>query len=176
MSRKAVAFPRSHSLSRVHLGSGKTLLLCPPGSADGVWRNEVDLTEGEWRKPSEVGLPKMDVTVPRAFTWHAKNTDSYERRLDLRRELSQRHDAALIMGVPEEKYLDTFEIGDDHHRIATKQRPRTGKTCVDAPRGWLTLDIDDLDLRLVDPDFDVIADDEKLADLLFEAFDRMGLG
>ena len=79
------------------------------------------------------------------------------------------------MGVPEEKYLETFEIGDDHHRVATKQFPRTGKTCVDAPRGWLTLDIDDLDLRRVDPDVDVIADDEKLADLLFEAFDRIGL-
>lgn len=149
---------------------GKQLFWCPVGSADGVWRGED--VPGMWRDPDSLGLGRS-ASIPKAYDYYCLDGEtSVDFRAKLRRDLTGTSHRALIMG----ELAESVALAE--HRNAWKTElplPRNRKILNDAPRAWLTLDCDDLDLRLYDPDIDVVAQADELPNILSDIFDRCGL-
>jgi hypothetical protein len=153
---------------------GKNLLWAPRGSTDGVWRD--DDAPGEWRKPSEFKGAGPDVEVVKQYSFHqlqGEPTASF--RADLRRELISHPELALMLGVVSDDHKELLDGEGKHLKVRAGKLPRKIGAFVDAPRAWLTLDCDGLDLRKIDPDIDVIERDSELPDILADVLDRLGL-
>lgn len=153
---------------------GKNLLWAPAGSVDGVWRGED--APGEWRKPTEFKGAGPDVAVVKQYSFHqvtGEPTASF--RADLRREMISHPELALMFGVVSDEYRELLDGEGKHLKVRAGKLPRKIGAFVDAPRAWLTLDCDGLDLRKIDPDIDVIERDGELPDILADVLDRIGL-
>ncbi len=150
---------------------GKALYWCQADAADGIWRDEC--ATGAWRKPKDIGLPEEDVSLSKLYDYYrVDGEDSLSWRETIRRDLTGSENRALIMGDLSEA-VSLAENRNSWKSILSL--PRKENLFVDAPRAFLTIDCDKLDLRLYDKEIDVIEQDGELPDMLSDIFDRMGL-
>lgn len=162
--------PLSVTVAEAPRRIGKSLYWCAAGVPDGVWRDSKG--PGEWRDPSALGLGKA-VNIPKSYTYYQiDGEDTVDFRAKLRRDLTGTDRRALIMGALSE----SVQLVEARNSWKTTQTlPRNRKLFKDAPRTWLTLDCDDLNLKLHDPDIDVVAQADEMPDIIADIFDRCGL-
>lgn len=150
---------------------GKSAYWVPKGSDNGIWHPD-DKRQGEWFKPKS---PSVD----RDHEWHVYDIANQEQaRFELRRDLSNARDAALVLGTIAPEHFARFERDKArpfHWFLQRGILQRLKKNFVDTPTAWLTLDIDDLNLSTYWPGLDVVESDDEIADYLAEVFDRLNL-
>lgn len=134
---------------------GKSLIYAAMGD-NPVFRD--DTQTGAWKNLKDIGERDVEVRSHARYTPHV--ISDLQSRYELRRQLSGNPNAFLVTGV----LADGVEPGLWQRRNKTLLK--------DAPRHWLTLDIDGLEF----PNTDVVEQDGELPDLLFEALDRADLG
>lgn len=134
---------------------GKSLIYAAMGD-NPVFRD--DTQTGAWKNLKDIGERDVEVRSHARYTPHA--ISDLRSRYELRRQLSSNPNAFLVTGV----LADGVEPGLWQRRNKTLLK--------DAPRHWLTLDIDGLEF----PNTNVVEQDGELPDLLFEALDRADLG
>jgi hypothetical protein len=131
---------------------GKSLIWAPATGDQPCIRNEE--TKCAWRRPSDFNQP--DQFVPTFYTFWQHETPDLKSRFKLRQRLVTSHKEALFMGVPAPG-------------ITPGQSGRRNKqTLIDAPRSFLTVDLDGLPV-----DIDVLTDDDELHTHLAELWDKI---
>ena len=134
---------------------GKGFIYAADGDSP-VFRNGDE--PGKWKTLKEIG--ERDVTISKHVRIFRFDTPDHATRLDLREKLSRETHGMLLLGVPRPE--------------TPLEQPtrRTLQTMMDAPRAWLSIDIDGLSLG---EHFDSHEQDGELADKLFEILEERGL-
>jgi hypothetical protein len=126
------------------------------------------------------GVRYEDVTPKPAssFTFHSIWCErSLEMRADLRRDLIRYPDKSLIAGVPSDEVWQKMAPVDMppgfvRHDSLIDFRRLSGKTLIDEPLPYLTIDMDKLNGCLGDPDFDARIDLSRLDEILRSVFEK----
>jgi hypothetical protein len=152
---------------------GKRFCLASDNS-DGVFKTGEE--PSHWCKPSDVGAGGDSTANQSKFLFRVVPQEhSLQHRFSLREQLSKINSLSLIMGVLSPDASDAL-LWDNGTYVTNKELPRLAKkspTLIDAPRAFLTLDLDGLSLK--SRGIDVVEDDAELPDIIADVFDQAGL-